>query len=65
MSEITYRNASVADIPGIRRLWRGFWPEQPYEQNLRHKMELDPDFVYLVEVDKKIIGTVIGGFDGW
>ncbi len=65
MREITYRSATTDDIVGIKKLWREFWPEQPYESNLESKIQRDPDLVYVAEMDKEIIGTTIGGFDGW
>ncbi len=65
MSEITYRNATVADIPGMLALWRHFWQPHHYEVNLRKKIETDPDLAYVAECEGKIIGTIIGGFDGW
>ena len=65
MSEIIYRDAVIDDIPGMVRLWREYWREQPYESNLRSKIELDADSVYVAEVDRQIVGTIIGGFDGW
>ena len=65
MSEVTYRNALVSDIPGMLALWRHFWQPHTYEVNLRKKVEAEPDLAYLAVVEGKIIGTVIGGFDGW
>ncbi len=65
MSEIIYRDAVIDDIPGMVRLWREYWREQPYESNLRRKIESDADSVYVAEVDRQVIGTIIGGFDGW
>ena len=65
MSEIIYRDAVIDDIPGMVGLWREYWREQPYESNLRSKIELDADLVYVAEVDRQVIGTIIGGFDGW
>jgi ribosomal protein S18 acetylase RimI-like enzyme len=65
MAEVSYRNGAVADIPAILALWRHFWQPQAYETNLRHKLETEPDLIYVAECDDKIVGTVIGGFDGW
>ena len=65
MFEIIYRDAVIDDIPGMVRLWREYWREQPYESNLRSKIEVDTDLVYVAEVDRQIVGTIIGGFDGW
>ncbi len=65
MPDVTYRNATAADVPGILALWREFWSEQPYEANLEPKIESEPDTVYVAEADGRIVGTIVGGFDGW
>ena len=65
MSEVIYRNATAADVPGILGVWREFWTEQPYEVNLEPKIRSEPDTIYLAEVDSRVIGTIVGGFDGW
>ena len=65
MNEATYRNATAADAAGIRALWREFWSEQPYEVNLEAKIRSDPDLVIVAEAEGRIVGTVIGGWDGW
>jgi len=66
VAKITYRNATVEDIEQMVQLWREFWPDRPsYEARLRPKIESDPDLVIIAEADGQIIGTVIGGDDGW
>ena len=65
MPGIVYRNATMADIRGMLDLWRQFWPPQSYEANLQRKIERDADLVLIAECDGRIVGTVIGGFDGW
>ena len=57
------------DYPQVRRLWatvekgvrigRSDTPEE-----IQKKLTRDPDLFLLAEQDQKIIGTVIGGFDG-
>ncbi|MCC7203801.1 MAG: GNAT family N-acetyltransferase [Phycisphaeraceae bacterium] len=59
------QEASAHDIPQILTLWREFWPPQAYEQNLPRKIETDHDLVLVAKEDGRIVGTVIGGFDGW
>lgn len=59
------REALIHDIPPMLALWRMFWPPQPYEHNLKHKIETDPDLVLVAELDGRVVGTIIGGFDGW
>lgn len=65
MSGIVYRNATTADIPRMLDLWRQFWSPQPYEANLKRKIEGDCDLVLVAECEGRIVGTIIGGFDDW
>ena len=65
MSETTYRNATVEDIPQMLKLWREFWQPQRYENSLERKIVKDPDLVYVAESDGCIVGTIIGGYDEW
>ncbi len=62
---MTVRNATGADAEGMLGLWRSFWKPQPYEANLPRKIETEPDLVLVAEADGRIVGTTIGGFDGW
>jgi len=64
-SEIVYRDAGLGDVPQILDLWRLFWPPQPYEASLGKKIAQEPDLVCVAEVDARIAGTIIGGFDNW
>ncbi|MEN6355874.1 MAG: GNAT family N-acetyltransferase [Armatimonadota bacterium] len=63
--QITYRSATADDCPGMLDLWRQFWSLQNYEANLPKKIEMDPELVIVAEVEGHIVGTIIGGFDGW
>ncbi|HIJ72561.1 MAG TPA: GNAT family N-acetyltransferase [Candidatus Hydrogenedentes bacterium] len=65
MEEIVYRSAKRSDVGGIQSLWRAFWAEQPYEANLVSKINADPDLVVVAERSGAIVGTVVGGWDGW
>lgn len=65
MSKIHYREAEDEDVPRMLDLWREFWPEQPYERHLPGKIRREPDLVLIAERDGEIVGTAIGGFDGW
>ncbi len=66
MAEVTYRWARFEDMKQMIRLWRQFWPEPPnYEDRLQTKIESAMDLVILAENDGKIVGTVMGGNDGW
>lgn len=64
-TQIIYRNATLDDCPAILDLWRMHWRPQPYEANLPNKIEMDPGLVILAEAEGKIVGTIIGGWDGW
>lgn len=57
------------DYPAARSLWAGAGPgvqlgpsDEPDE--VRKKLERDPDLFLAAESDGKLVGTVIGGFDG-
>lgn len=57
------------DYPAVYHLWTTAGPgvhagrsDQPEE--LRKKLERDPDLFLVAEVEKQIVGSVIGGFDG-
>lgn len=65
MSEVIYREAAVDDVSSMLQLWRQFWRPQPYESNLRRKMEREPDLVCVADLRGAIVGTIIGGFDNW
>ena len=65
MNDVKYRNATPGDAPAMQLLWRQFWSEQAYEANLVSKITSDPELVIVAETDGAIVGTVIGGWDGW
>lgn len=57
------------DYPAVYQLWTTAGPgvhagrsDQPEE--LRKKLERDPDLFLVAEVERQIVGSVIGGFDG-
>jgi len=58
-----------ADYPAARSLWENAGPgiqlrrsDEPEE--IQKKLQRDPDLFLVAESDGKMIGTVIGGFDG-
>ncbi|MHC4479622.1 MAG: GNAT family N-acetyltransferase [Planctomycetota bacterium] len=59
------REARPDDASAMLRLWRLFWSPQPYESHLPEKIESDPDLVLVAELNGEVVGTAIGGFDGW
>ena len=64
-SDALIREAEPDDATAMQCLWRTFWSPQPYESHLPAKIESDPDLVLVAELDGEIVGTAIGGFDGW
>jgi len=57
------------DYPAVRHLWENAGPgiqlrrsDDPAE--IQKKLQRDPDLFLVAEADGKILGTVIGGFDG-
>ena len=65
MTDVAYRRATQADVTAMLSLWRLFWRPQPYEVNLGKKIQTDPDLVWIAESGGGVVGTIIGGFDGW
>ena len=59
----------AADYDAVVALWRTSWPgvkvgrsDTPAE--LAKKLQRDPDLFLVAEIAGRIVGTVIGGFDG-
>jgi ribosomal protein S18 acetylase RimI-like enzyme len=57
------------DYPAARQLWENAGPgiqlrrsDDPDE--IKKKVEHDPDLFLVAELDGRLVGTVIGGFDG-
>ncbi len=57
------------DYPAVYQLWASAGPgiqlrrsDQPEE--IDKKMQRDPDLFLVAEVDDRIVGSVLGGFDG-
>lgn len=70
MDEISVREIRFPeDFPAVRLLWENAGPgiylrnsDDPEE--IRKKLQRDPDLFLVAEANGTIIGTVIGGFDG-
>ncbi len=70
MTEIRLREFHFPeDYPAARYLWENAGPginvrrsDEPEE--IQKKLQRDPDLFLVAEADGKIVGTVIGGFDG-
>ena len=57
------------DDPAVSALWRTAGPGLPVSPSaspaeLAKKLQRDPDLFLLAEIDGRIVGTVLGGFDG-
>ena len=70
MSKIHLREFQYPeDYPSACQLWKDAGPgiqlrrsDEP--EQIRKKLERDPDLFLVAEADGRLIGTVIGGFDG-
>ena len=70
MDEISVREIRFPeDFPAVRLLWENAGPgihlgnsDDPEE--IRKKLQRDPDLFLVAEANGTIIGTVMGGFDG-
>jgi ribosomal protein S18 acetylase RimI-like enzyme len=57
------------DYPAARRLWESAGPgiqlrRSDTPEEIQKKLARDPDLFLVAELDGKLVGTVIGGFDG-
>ena len=70
MSEIRLREYHhPEDYPAVRELWENAGTgiqlrRSDDPQEIQKKLQRDPDLFLLVEVDGKLAGSVLGGFDG-
>jgi ribosomal protein S18 acetylase RimI-like enzyme len=70
MTEIRLREFVFPDdYAAARTLWENAGPgihvrrsDEPEE--IRKKLQRDPDLFLVVETDERLVGTIIGGFDG-
>ena len=68
MSDFTVREARPEDIDAILRLWQSIdrhteLPDRPEYLQTFH--DFCPDLFLVAEAEGQIIGTIIGGWDGW
>src|ERR1700677_3381539 len=58
----------ATDEEAVIALWREVLPDSaPHNDpatSIRNKMAVDPDLFLVAEVDGKVVGTVMGGYDG-
>jgi ribosomal protein S18 acetylase RimI-like enzyme len=57
------------DLPAVRRLWENAGPgiqlrRSDTADEIQKKLQRDPDLFLVAENNGKIVGTVMGGFDG-
>ena len=68
--QVTFRTFIFPDdYPGVKVLWENAGPgiqlrisDEPEE--IRKKTSRDPDLFLVAELEGRLVGTVIGGFDG-
>lgn len=68
MTDFTVREARPGDFPAILALWYSLdrhtaLPDKPEHLETFHRFS--PDLFLVAESDGRIVGTVIGGWDGW
>jgi ribosomal protein S18 acetylase RimI-like enzyme len=69
MSELTIRPFTAADIVSVTTLWQLVFPDDPSRNNppdiIRRKLEVQPELFLVGIVNGNLIGTVLGGYDGF
>jgi ribosomal protein S18 acetylase RimI-like enzyme len=68
VTDFTIRAATSADIDEILALWYSIdrhtaLPDKP--EYLQQFLDFAPELFLVAEVDGRIAGTIIGGWDGW
>ena len=68
MSDVTIREAAPADFDAIIAMWHSIdrhteLPDKPVYLQQFH--DFSPDLFLVAEDDGRIVGSVIGGWDGW
>jgi ribosomal protein S18 acetylase RimI-like enzyme len=67
-SEVILRDGHPDEVEAVLALWRqaGATPSVTDSvEPLRHLLETGPAFVLLAETNGLLVGSLIGGFDGW
>ena len=58
----------LADQPAVDALWRAVFPDSPpwNESNadIRRKLAVQPDLFLVAELDGRVVGTTMAGYDG-
>lgn len=68
VTDFTIRAANSADIEAILALWHSIdrhtaLPDKP--EYLQQYLDFAPDLFLVAEVEGLVVGTIIGGWDGW
>ena len=68
MANFTIRETMPDDFDAILALWFSIdrhtaLPDKP--EYLQQFLDFSPDLFLVAEVDERIVGTIIGGWDGW
>jgi ribosomal protein S18 acetylase RimI-like enzyme len=64
----SFRPATLADAPGVVALWSQAGAEPSHTDDVEsvHRLiERDPAALILAELEGRLIGSVIAGWDGW
>jgi ribosomal protein S18 acetylase RimI-like enzyme len=65
---IDFRPATALDSPAVLALWSEAEAHPSHTDDLesiRRLIERDPDALIVAEVDHRLVGSVIAGWDGW
>lgn len=69
MSEISLRPATLDDVDDLIAFWlvAGENDSRPSDSPaaVRRLLERDPDALVVAELDGRLVGTVVAGWDGW
>ncbi len=68
VSDVTIREAPPADFDTVIAMWNSIdrhtaLPDEP--EYLQRFHDFSPDLFLVAEADGRIVGSVIGGWDGW
>ena len=64
---VTVREFDLADFPAVALLWRqSGLPPKPGDnlEAVRHKLTRDPDLFLVAEEEGRVVGSVMGAYDG-
>jgi len=62
------RPFQASDQPAVITLWHDVFPNPPKwnvpQEDIQRKQHVQPDLFLIAEIDRDIVGTAMGGFDG-